>query len=73
MGKPTGFKEFKRELPSRRPVELRILDWDEMRGADDPAGVALRFAHEVFRHACVVCDWDPAIAASADAKPPPVS
>jgi len=50
-----------------------ILDWDEMRGADDPAGVALRFAHEVFRHACVVCDWDPAIAASADAEPPPLS
>src|SRR5277367_1599491 len=30
MGKPTGFKEHKRELPTRRPVELRILDWDEV-------------------------------------------
>ncbi|HSU65588.1 MAG TPA: glutamate synthase subunit beta [Tepidisphaeraceae bacterium] len=30
MGKPTGFKEITRELPKRRPVELRILDWDEI-------------------------------------------
>jgi glutamate synthase (NADPH) small chain len=30
MGKPTGFKEIARELPKRRPVELRILDWDEV-------------------------------------------
>ncbi|QOV90077.1 glutamate synthase subunit beta [Humisphaera borealis] len=30
MGKPTGFKEYTRELPVRRPVELRILDWQEV-------------------------------------------
>jgi glutamate synthase (NADPH/NADH) small chain len=30
MGKPTGFKEHTRELPTRRPVDLRILDWDEV-------------------------------------------
>jgi glutamate synthase (NADPH/NADH) small chain len=30
MGKPTGFKEIPREMPKRRPVELRILDWDEI-------------------------------------------
>jgi glutamate synthase (NADPH) small chain len=30
MGKPTGFKEYTRELPTRRPVELRVLDWDEI-------------------------------------------
>src|SRR3954471_4648178 len=30
MGKPTGFKEIVRELPKRRPVELRILDWEEI-------------------------------------------
>ena len=27
MGKPTGFKEFDRELPSRRPVAERIKDF----------------------------------------------
>src|SRR5437667_835044 len=30
MGKPTGFIEFKRETPSRRPVELRVHDWNEV-------------------------------------------
>src|SRR5881227_513823 len=30
MGKPTGFKEIARETPKRRPVELRILDWNEI-------------------------------------------
>jgi glutamate synthase (NADPH/NADH) small chain len=30
MGKPTGFKEITRELPKRRPVEMRILDWEEI-------------------------------------------
>jgi hypothetical protein len=50
-----------------------ILDWDDVRQADEPARLALRFAQEVFRHACLVCEWDPVIAASADAQPPPVS
>jgi glutamate synthase (NADPH/NADH) small chain len=30
MGKPTGFKEIPRQLPHRRPVEMRILDWNEV-------------------------------------------
>ncbi|HEX4792860.1 MAG TPA: glutamate synthase subunit beta [Humisphaera sp.] len=30
MGKPTGFKEYNRELPTRRPVELRVMDWEEI-------------------------------------------
>jgi glutamate synthase (NADPH) small chain len=30
MGKPTGFKEISRETPQRRPVELRVLDWQEI-------------------------------------------
>src|SRR5690242_9897415 len=30
MGKPTGFKELPRETPKRRPVNLRILDWNEI-------------------------------------------
>ncbi len=29
MGKPTGFKEYPREMPPRRPVELRILDYGD--------------------------------------------
>jgi glutamate synthase (NADPH/NADH) small chain len=30
MGKPTGFKEIPREMPQRRPVELRVMDWNEI-------------------------------------------
>jgi glutamate synthase (NADPH/NADH) small chain len=30
MGKPTGFKEFPRQTPSRKAVNLRILDWQEI-------------------------------------------
>lgn len=30
MGKPTGFKEFDRELPKKRPVDERIRDYDEI-------------------------------------------
>ncbi|MSR57922.1 MAG: glutamate synthase subunit beta [Planctomycetaceae bacterium] len=30
MGKPTGFLEFGRELPTRRPVAERLHDWHEV-------------------------------------------
>jgi glutamate synthase (NADPH/NADH) small chain len=30
MGKPTGFLEFGRELPDRRPVPVRLRDWREV-------------------------------------------
>ena len=30
MGKPTGFMEFPREVPTRRPVRERITDWKEV-------------------------------------------
>lgn len=30
MGKPTGFLEFDRELPRRRPVPVRLRDWKEV-------------------------------------------
>jgi len=32
MGKITGFLEFERELPARRPVEERLHDWRELEG-----------------------------------------
>ena len=30
MGKPTGFMEFGRSLPRRRPVSVRVRDWREV-------------------------------------------
>ena len=50
-----------------------ILDWDDVRAAEDPFAAALEFARSAFRHACVVCGWEPALAASAEGNPPPVS
>ena len=41
--------------------------------APDPHAAALAFARSAFRHACAVCDWDPALAASAEGTPPPVT
>ena len=50
-----------------------LLEWDDVRTAADPEGVALDFARRVFRHACAVCGWDEGLAASAEGRPPPVS
>jgi hypothetical protein len=50
-----------------------VLDWDEVRASEDPHAAALQFARSVFLHACLVCDWDPALAASAEGAPPPVA
>ena len=50
-----------------------LLDWDDVRSSPDPHGTALQFARAAFRQACEVCEWDPALAASADSKPPPVA
>ena len=50
-----------------------LLDWDDVRAAEDPHEVALEFARSVFRHACTVCEWDTGLAASAEGAPPPVS
>jgi hypothetical protein len=51
---------------------LFALDWDDLRSESDPHAVALEFARSAFRHACLVCSWDPPLAASADGEPPPV-
>jgi hypothetical protein len=49
-----------------------ILDWDEVIASDDPFATALAFARSAVRSACAACDWDPALAASLDHRPPPV-
>jgi Family of unknown function (DUF5996) len=50
-----------------------VLDWDDVRSTADPHALALEFARSATRHACAVCEWDPALAASAEGRPPPVS
>jgi hypothetical protein len=50
-----------------------ILNWDDVQSSADPRGTGLEFARSAFRHACLVCDWDQRLAASADGTPPPVT
>jgi hypothetical protein len=49
-----------------------VLDWEDIRSSPDPHSSALEFARSAFAHACAVCEWDPALTASAEGKPPPV-
>jgi Family of unknown function (DUF5996) len=49
-----------------------VLDWDDVRTSGDPHAFALEFARSAVRHACTICDWDPALAASADGSVPPL-
>jgi Family of unknown function (DUF5996) len=49
-----------------------VLDWDDVRASNEPFDTALDFARSAVRHACAVCGWDPALAASVDATPAPV-
>ena len=61
-----------RRRAGTRTSALFMLDWDDVVSAPDPHAAALEFAHSAFRHACVVCGWDPALPASAEGDPPPV-
>jgi hypothetical protein len=73
---PDGF-----ERASLSPASARwdgelgefVLDWDEVCRAADPRGAAMEFGLSVIRHACMVCGWDPELAASADGRRPPVT
>jgi hypothetical protein len=71
---PAGFSRADLS-PGRWDDELGeyLLDWDDVRSAPDPRAVAVDFARAAFRHACAVCEWDDALAASAEGRPPPVS
>ncbi len=49
-----------------------VLNWDDVRTAEDPHAAAVDFTRSAFQHACRVCAWDPALAATANGTPPPV-
>jgi hypothetical protein len=73
---PPGFAGAALQPPAARweaGLGEYVLDWDDVRAAADPHAFALEFTRSAFRHACLVCDWDPALAASTDSNPPPVS
>ncbi len=73
---PEGFANATLSPPAARwdsAQGLYVLDWDDVIASADPHATALEFARSAFRHSCVVCGWDPALAASAEGKPPPVT
>jgi hypothetical protein len=73
---PDGFSDAQLQPAGARwepAMGLYVLDWDDVRGAPDPHAAALEFARSAFQHACLVCEWDPALPASAEGRPPPVS
>ena len=73
---PEGFSSGTLEPAAARWEPLLgeyVLDWDDVRASPDPRASALAFARSAFRHSCAVCAWDPALAASAEGTPPPVS
>jgi hypothetical protein len=49
-----------------------VLDWDDVCASPNPHATAVDFARSAFHHACAVCEWDPALAATAEGTPPPV-
>jgi len=73
---PDGFADARLE-PAAARWDARLgeylLDWDDVVASDDPLAAALAFARSAFRHACAVCEWDPALGASAEGVPPPVA
>ena len=71
---PDGFETATVPPPGRWDTSLGeyVLEWDDARVAPDPHGTALEFGRSVIRHACAVCDWDPALASSAAGDTPPV-
>jgi Family of unknown function (DUF5996) len=50
-----------------------LLDWDDVIGQADPHGYGLEFARSSLEYSCAACEWDPALAASLQGSPPPVS
>jgi hypothetical protein len=72
---PEDFGEGRLSPPAARweaEMGLYVLDWGDVQASEDPHGFALQFARSAFQHACLVCDWDQRLAASAEGEPPPV-
>ena len=73
---PEGFAEATLSpAPAHWNADLGeyILEWDAVCNSPDPVATGLEFAHSLFRHACEVCEWDPALLASGESRPPPVA
>lgn len=73
---PEGFASAALSPPAARwegALGEYVLDWEDVCASPDPHAFALDFARSAFRHACLVCEWDRALAATAEGTPPPVA
>jgi hypothetical protein len=73
---PTGFDSATLSPPAAHwdaNLGEYILDWDDVRTLADPHAAAVDFGRSAIQHACLVCDWDPVLAASAQGHPPPIT
>jgi hypothetical protein len=73
---PSGYSDARLEPPAARwkpSLGEFLLDWDDVRRAEDPHRTAVTFARSALRSACAACDWDPGLAATLDGVPPPVN
>ena len=73
---PPGFESARLSPPAAywdAGLGEYLIDWDDIRAAPDPHAAALEFARSAVRHACAVCGWDTALAASVGGSPPPVT
>ncbi|HYA00391.1 MAG TPA: DUF5996 family protein [Candidatus Binatia bacterium] len=73
---PPSFRDGIVSPPAARwdsQLDEYVLEWDDVIASPDPHATALAFGRSVVAHACIVCHWDPRLAASAHGAPPPVS
>ena len=73
---PEGFAQATLSPPAARwdaTLGEYVLDWDDVCASANPRATAIKFARSAFHHACSVCEWDPALASSAESQPPPVA
>jgi len=73
---PPGFADGRLSPPAARfdsALGEYVLDWARLREGADPRDDALEFARSAFRYACELCEWEPALEASARSVPPPVN
>jgi hypothetical protein len=72
---PTGYPDIRLDPAAARwegSLGEFVLDWDDVRRAEDPHGAAMTFLRSVIAHSCAACDWEPSLAATLDGVPPPV-
>ena len=72
---PAGFADATLSPPAAHwdaTLGEYILDWDDVCLSPDPHASALEFARSAVRHACLICGWDPGLAASAEGALPPI-